>query len=288
MEDGASPKGDPVLCARDDTLRLYLTRLFLPVDDGVLAADISPENRQWLKAHLGPVTIHPVSKAVLLAEIRTRHGAALLDAAVFGLARRFPQLSAQTVITRPQKAVLGALAAAGLAALALAPLPAFHVMIAVLSLAFAGAGLFRVTLAILATWRHPAPLYPPAAKAALPTYTILVPMYREAAVLPGLMRGLSALDYPRHLLDIKLVLEEDDLETVAAARALEGAAGFAPFEIVEVPPGGPRTKPNSDGDLLSAIPRGSKSFDFARLFSGRPWPSWPPPLEPFGGVFLGM
>jgi hypothetical protein len=196
MEDGVSPEGELALRARDETLRLFLARLFLPVEGGVLAADVSPENRQWLKAHLGPVTIHPVSKAVLLAEIRARYGKALLDAAVFGLARRFPQLSAQTVITRPQVVVLCTLAAAGLAALVLAPLPAFHVMIAVLSLAFAGAGLFRVTLAILATWRHPAPLCPPAGEAALPTYTILVPMYREAAVLPGLMRGLSALDYP--------------------------------------------------------------------------------------------
>jgi hypothetical protein len=196
MEDGAAPCGDFAPCARDETLRLYLTRLFLPVADGVLAADVSPENRQWLKAHLGPVTIHPVSKAALLAEIRARHGVALLDAAVFGLARRFPKLSAQTVITRPQMAVLCALSAAGLAALALAPLPAFRVMTAALSLAFAGAGLFRVTLAMLATWRHPAPHCPPAAGAALPSYTILVPMYREAAVLAGLMRGLSALDYP--------------------------------------------------------------------------------------------
>ena len=71
------------------------------------------------------------------------------------------------------------------------------------------------------------------------------------AVLPGLMRGLSALDYPHHLLDIKLVLEEDDRETVAAARALEGRAGFAPFEIVEVPPGGPRTKPKAANYALA-------------------------------------
>ena len=70
MEDGVSPGGDTAQDARDATLRLYLTRLFLPVEEGVLAADISPENRQWLQAHLGPVTIHPVSKPALLAEIR--------------------------------------------------------------------------------------------------------------------------------------------------------------------------------------------------------------------------
>jgi hypothetical protein len=30
----------------------------------------------------------------------------------------------------------------------------------------------------------------------LPRYTILVPMYREAAVLPALVEALKALDYP--------------------------------------------------------------------------------------------
>jgi cellulose synthase/poly-beta-1,6-N-acetylglucosamine synthase-like glycosyltransferase len=231
-------------------LRLYLTRLFLPVADGVMVANASPENLQWLKAYLGPMTVHPVSRTDLLTEIRARHGAALLDGAVFGLARRFPRLSAQTVITRPQMAVLGTLIAGGLTALALAPLQTLRVTIALLSLAFAGAGLFRTLLAILASLRRPAPPGAPAA-GALPSYTILVPMYREAAVLPGLMQGLSALDYPRHLLDIKLVLEEDDLETVAAARALEGAPGTAPFEIVEVPPGGPRTKPKAANYALA-------------------------------------
>lgn len=34
-----------------DALSLYLTRLFLPAGQEVLAADLSPENRAWLKGH---------------------------------------------------------------------------------------------------------------------------------------------------------------------------------------------------------------------------------------------
>ncbi len=36
----------------------------------------------------------------------------------------------------------------------------------------------------------------PLCDAALPTYTILAPMYREATVAPELVRALAALDYP--------------------------------------------------------------------------------------------
>ncbi len=230
--------------SRDEDLSLCLTRLFLRQGDGVLTADASSENRAWLTAHLGPHALTILDRDALLARLTARHGDALLDEAVFGLARRFPQLSAQTVITRPQMIFLGLFAGLGMAALALAPVPAFRAIAALLSLAFAAAGIFRAVLAILATQRRPSPAF--AGGRALPTYTILVPLYREAAVLPQLTRSLQALDYPPHLLDIKLVMEADDGETIAAARALG-----VPFEIVEVPAGGPRTKPKAANYALA-------------------------------------
>ncbi|HSC19222.1 MAG TPA: glycosyltransferase, partial [Rhizomicrobium sp.] len=49
-------------------------------------------------------------------------------------------------------------------------------------------------------------------------------------------------DYPGDRLDVKLVVEEDDLETVAAAEAV--AAGSA-FDVTIVPRGEPRTKPRA-------------------------------------------
>ncbi|MDB5735893.1 MAG: glycosyltransferase [Alphaproteobacteria bacterium] len=227
-------------------LRLYLSRLFLPLEGEVLFADVSAENRAWLTAHLGPCPMRAVSRQELRQAVTARHGAALLDDAVFGLAHRFPQLSARTVITKAQLISLCALAALLLAALVANPLVTIRTVAVLLSLAFSISGAFRVLLALLAKPRR-APS--PAEHTTLPSYTILVPLYREAAVLPGLVRGLGALDYPRHLLDIKLVVEEDDLETVAAARAM--LDGDVPFEIVEVPPGGPRTKPKAANYALA-------------------------------------
>jgi glycosyltransferase XagB len=78
--------------------------------------------------------------------------------------------------------------------------------------------------------------------AELPIFTVLVPMYREAESLPMLAQSLRQLDYPLGKLDIKLVLEADDHDTIEVARTL-GLEGV--FEIIRVPPSHPQTKPKA-------------------------------------------
>ena len=76
----------------------------------------------------------------------------------------------------------------------------------------------------------------------LPTYTILVPLYKEAAIVPRLVRDINALDYPRTRLDVKLLCEEDDEETVEKIRAMN----LPPhFHLVVVPDSQPKTKPKA-------------------------------------------
>lgn len=76
----------------------------------------------------------------------------------------------------------------------------------------------------------------------LPRYTVLVPLYREAAVVPGLVRRLSALDYPADKLEILLLVEADDGET----RTALAAQGLGPaFKTVVVPDTLPKTKPKA-------------------------------------------
>ncbi|MEX2518088.1 MAG: glycosyltransferase family 2 protein [Paracoccaceae bacterium] len=77
---------------------------------------------------------------------------------------------------------------------------------------------------------------------ALPIVTLLVPLYREPETAPLLMNALAALDYPAELLDIKIILEADDAETLAALGAL-GAPRQC--EILIAPAGAPRTKPRA-------------------------------------------
>lgn len=74
-----------------------------------------------------------------------------------------------------------------------------------------------------------------------PTYTVLVPLKDEAHMVDGLMTALSRLDYPHERLQILLITEQSDPGTTQAVKARL----HPPFEIVIVPPGGPKTKPNA-------------------------------------------
>ena len=74
----------------------------------------------------------------------------------------------------------------------------------------------------------------------LPTYTVLVPLYREANMVAPLLRSLRRLDYPRRKLQVILLCEADDTPTL---EALYRANPGPPFEIARVAPSYPRTKP---------------------------------------------
>ncbi len=75
-----------------------------------------------------------------------------------------------------------------------------------------------------------------------PTVTLIVPLYREPETAPLLLSALRRLDYPPELLDIKIVLESDDSETLAALVALDPPHHV---EILIAPDGAPRTKPRA-------------------------------------------
>lgn len=75
-----------------------------------------------------------------------------------------------------------------------------------------------------------------------PTYSVLVPLYREAEMVPSLLANLRALDYPRTKLEILFLTEEDDRATRAALLA---ARLPAHMRVVTVPDGQPRTKPRA-------------------------------------------
>ncbi|MEL6661689.1 MAG: glycosyltransferase family 2 protein [Pseudomonadota bacterium] len=76
----------------------------------------------------------------------------------------------------------------------------------------------------------------------LPVYTILIPLFKEAAAVPGLARALSQLRWPEGRLDILLLLEESDLDTQAAVSAQDWPAQTRKLIL---PPGAPQTKPRA-------------------------------------------
>lgn len=81
----------------------------------------------------------------------------------------------------------------------------------------------------------------------LPTFSIFVPLYRELEVLPTLIRALESIRYPREKLRIYFGIDEGD--PTHDALVLMGLSDE--YEIVTVPSGGPKGKPQALNMMLA-------------------------------------
>ncbi|MGC4768405.1 glycosyltransferase [Micromonospora sp. DT44] len=169
-----------------------------------------------------------------------------------------PELSAATVLSRGQRNTLLALllgltalvAAKPLVGYGLSPITLVHAVIVTSAVTYVVYESYQMMLAIVGFRR----ISPPATKQLtdkeLPTYSVLVPLYKEAAVLPTLIPALAALDYPVEKLQILLVIEESDDVTRAA---LDGITLGQAFEVVLINPSMPRTKPKACNIALERV-----------------------------------
>jgi cellulose synthase/poly-beta-1,6-N-acetylglucosamine synthase-like glycosyltransferase len=183
-----------------------------------------------------------VPRAVFLDAVRRVLGARLKLEATEGLRRLWPEFSAARRLTPEQVLILVIFGLGILAVGLVVSRPILTVSIAILFNVF-----FLLTLSLKLLWLTsaiPRPQRQPALmqEAALPVYTVLVPVFRETRVLPQLIRALSALRYPPEKLDIKLVLEESD---TAMQRALARVPLPSYIEAIIVPTGKPQTKPRA-------------------------------------------
>lgn len=101
----------------------------------------------------------------------------------------------------------------------------------------------------------PVPTTDPPGNLTLPRVSVLVPLFKETEIARHLIARLSHLTYPKPLLDIVLVLEENDTLT----RQTIADCTLPPWmRVVEVPEGTPKTKPRAmnyaldfcDGDII--------------------------------------
>jgi cellulose synthase/poly-beta-1,6-N-acetylglucosamine synthase-like glycosyltransferase len=154
--------------------------------------------------------------------------------------------SVPRLVSRSQLLCLTVVLIGVLCGLLVAPIVTLTVVNAMLLVFFMAAHAMKLAL-VRWSLKNPAEEVSRAASARLPEsdlpiYTILLPVYHEAAVLPQLVASIDALDYPRERLDVKLLLEEDDVETQDAANRL-GIPDC--FEILLVPDVGPPGKPRA-------------------------------------------
>lgn len=74
----------------------------------------------------------------------------------------------------------------------------------------------------------------------LPVYTVLSPLYKEKEkTINNLVSAIRKFNYPKEKLDVKLIVESDDVETINIIKSLKLEAIF---EIIKVPYSMPRTK----------------------------------------------
>jgi len=230
----------------------YAQYLYLPwrKQNGVLwIATAEPHSPDLMARIRGRDDVRFVvtSKFDVLWELQRVAGPSFSQHAVYALARFDPERSASIVMTGSQKKALVFLLVLLTGAFLLFPLSTAVVLNGMVNLFLLASFLFRTSLCWMSCADHiglnvTQEEIDAISDTDLPIYSILVPMYHEPKVLPILAGALKAFDYPPSKLDIKLVLEEDDYETIEAAKAL---ALDATFEIVRVPYSEPRTKPKA-------------------------------------------
>lgn len=192
-------------------------------------------------------------EAILLGHHQTRDR--LIHHAVHALARQTPELSALEPDARWQQIALLTLIACVSGAFVLDWKSTVTISITILTVPFILVALLRC-LALRELLRSVDRTQPPPERLPdreLPLYSVLVPLYDEVDVLPGLVQALAALDYPATRLEVLLLFEEEDRQTRHAASELDLPGNF---RIVVVPRGTPRTKPRALNYALGLV-RGS-------------------------------
>ncbi|HVA19593.1 MAG TPA: glycosyltransferase, partial [Solirubrobacteraceae bacterium] len=175
------------------------------------------------------------------------HREAYSNTATLELLERYPEECANRVLSGGQRTVIITMALVLIAALVVFPIDTLIALVAISSVWYMLASLYKLKLTYSALGHEYEVQITDEEVAALnerdlPVYSILVPLYKEAEVVSRLVDGISKLDYPKTRLDVRLLCEEDDPDTIGAIRAL----ALPPhFKLIIVPHSEPKTKPKA-------------------------------------------
>lgn len=213
-----------------------------------VAERLSEEERVELTAQTGGEVRELLATRSAIAELVQRiNGERDTYDATYTLMELAPENSAHRVLSTGQKVVLWATLILIAVMLVVSTVNTLIVLTAACSIFYLAVSLYRFRLAYLALGHKLEVAVSQEEVDALderdlPVYTLLLPLYKEANIVSRLTAGLDALDYPKTKLDIKLLCEEDDLETIDAIRALE----LPPqYQLLVVPDSQPKTKPKA-------------------------------------------
>jgi cellulose synthase/poly-beta-1,6-N-acetylglucosamine synthase-like glycosyltransferase len=170
-----------------------------------------------------------------------------LEASTSGLADRVPLVSARSLVSKGQRNFILGLLVVVVIGLIVSARITVTVLLAFSTLAYLQAVVYRVALFLRSSKSETVEIVTDeealqVPESELPFYTVLIAAYREASIISKLIDHVSRLDYPLSRLEVMLLIEEDDEETLEAL--LETEPG-PQFKLVVVPPGEPRTKPKA-------------------------------------------
>lgn len=170
-----------------------------------------------------------------------------LDASVSGLVEREPVMSARSSLSIGQRRGVLGIAAGLVLGMVVVPITTLSLVVTIVTVLYLAMVLYRFVLFIRSAKSdvvvrindREAREYP---AASLPVYTVLIPAFREPEVINHLIQNVAKIDYPADRLDVKILVEADDAETIAAIGDFDPGRQF---ELVHVPPSEPRTKPKA-------------------------------------------
>lgn len=208
--------------------------------------DMFAQHRQAVAAVFGPVAVVLITTSQLHAALLQSRRSALR---LFAETCVAPAESCRHwMVGRARVWGVGSIVALTLLAIIL-PFWTFSILVAVavISLALSTALKLAALVAHLRTRRSAAPrsmLNGPLSSGGfkLPLISIMIPLYREADVIPRLLNRLSKLAYPVELLDVLLIVEERD-HTTQIALAQQPLPSWA--RTITVPHAVLKTKPRA-------------------------------------------
>ena len=170
-----------------------------------------------------------------------------LRASISGLAAKAPSVSVERLLTSGQRRVLLGLVGLLVACLVLSTVDTVRVIVGVVTLVYVVCIAYRGYLFVRSSRSDVLEIVTDDEARAvpdesLPTYTILIPAYREPEVISHLLASIARMEYPVDRLEVLILAEADDLETIEAVRDKDPGRQFT---LVLVPAAEPRTKPKA-------------------------------------------
>jgi cellulose synthase/poly-beta-1,6-N-acetylglucosamine synthase-like glycosyltransferase len=170
-----------------------------------------------------------------------------LQASISGLAVKAPSVSVRRLLDRNQRRVLIGVLGLLIVGLLLSAVDTVIVIVGIVTIVYVVCAAYRGYLFVRSTRTDVSELVTDEEARAvpdeeLPTYTVMIPAYREPEVINHLMASIARMEYPASRLQVLILVEADDDETIDA---LSGEDPGPQFTLVFVPPAEPRTKPKA-------------------------------------------